>query len=76
MKKIEFTTARGTGYVEIPDDVTSIRVPEGICSNCGEPETLEHGAVGAYQGEPEDDSHKITLPGGEEDTEHLLPNIE
>lgn len=76
MKKIHFTTARGTGFVEIPDDVTSIKIPEGICSNCNETETLEHGAIGAYQEGPVDESHKITIPGGEEDTEHLLPNIE
>ncbi len=76
MKRIEFTTNRGTGFVEIPDDTISIRVPKGICENCEETETLEHGAVGVYQDEQADDDHKIVLPGGEEDTEHLLPNIQ
>lgn len=76
MKKIQFTTARGVGFVEIPDDVTSIKVPEEICSNCNETEPLTYDAgIAHHEDEPEND-HKITLPGGEEDTEHLFPNIE
>lgn len=75
MKRIEFTTNRGVGFVEIPDDVTSIKVPEGICSNCNETEPLEYDAGINVPAEQEND-HKITIPGGEEDTEHLLPNIQ
>jgi len=44
MKRIEFVTSRGTGYVEIPDDTTSIKIPKGICKNCDEDiEILTHG---------------------------------
>ena len=75
MKKIHFTTARGTGFVEIPDDVTSIRIPEGICENCGDHEPLTYDA-GINVPEEQNTDHKITLPGAEEDVEHLLPNIE
>ncbi len=43
MKKIEFVTSRGTGYVEIPDDTTSIKIPKGVCENCEEDiEILTH----------------------------------
>lgn len=76
MKRIEFTTSRGTGYVEVPDDVISIRVPEGVCSNCNETDPLTYDAgINTAEDKPEN-SHKITIPGGEEDTEHLLPNIQ
>jgi len=75
MKKIHFTTSRGVGFVEIPDDVTSIRVPEGICENCGEEPLTYDAGIAHHEDEP-DESHKITIPGGEEDTEHLLPNIQ
>ena len=46
MKRIEFVTSRGTGYVEIPDDVTSIKIPKGVCENCDEDiEILTHSVI-------------------------------
>ena len=76
MKRIHFTTSRGVGFVEIPDDVTSIKIPEGICTNCNETEPLTYDAGIAHHEDEPENSHKVTIPGGEEDTEHLLPNIE
>ncbi len=77
MKKIAFTTARGTGFVEIPDDVTSIKVPEGLCSNCNEVEPLTYDAgIAFHEDEPIDENHKITIPGEDEDNEDILmPNV-
>ena len=77
MKKIQFTTARGVGFVEIPDDVTSIKVPEEICSNCNETEPLTYDAGIAHHEDEPDESHKITIPEKAEDDEDILmPNIQ
>lgn len=77
MKRIEFTTNRGTGYVEIPDDVTSIKVPEGICSNCNETEPLTYDAGIAHHEDEPENSHRITIPDKAEDDEDILmPNIQ
>ncbi len=76
MKRIHFTTSRGVGFVEIPDDVTSIKIPEGICTNCNETEPLTYDAGIAHHEDEPDESHKITIPGGDKDDEVLLPNIE
>jgi len=73
MKKIHFTTARGVGYVEIPEDTTSIRIPEGICENCGE-EPLRYNEAEDNEEEGTDD-HRITIAGGDDDNEVLMPNI-
>jgi len=76
MKKIHFTTNNSVGYLELPDDVKSIKVPQGICVNCEETEPLEYD-TGINVPEEQGTDHQITIPGGgEEDGEHLLPNIE
>jgi len=75
MKRIEFTTNNSVGYLELPDDVKSIKVPSGICVNCEETEPLEYD-TGINVPAEQNTDHKITIPGGEDDGEHLLPNIQ
>jgi hypothetical protein len=60
MKKIHFTTSRGVGFVEIPDDTKSIKLPKGLCHNCNEEPLLP----------PDVEANETT----EEDDNKLLPN--
>ncbi len=92
MKKITFETNNSIGHIELPDDAKNIKLPQGACQDCDEPEPLTHEAIGIYEElddqlphgavpvseEEPDNDHRIAIPGGEEtDDEHLLlPNIE
>jgi len=84
MKRIEFTTNRGSGYVEIPDDTVSIKIPEGINKDT---EILTHGVFTNEQdtiktqkdGSVVTDSLMIPTQGveknDEDDLEKLIPNL-
>ena len=78
MKRIHFTTARGTGYVEIPDDTTSIKIPEGINKDT---EILTHGVftnqqdVMATTDDVVEDPAQGVEKNKDADLEKLIPNL-
>ena len=75
--RIEFTTARGTGYVEIPDDTVSIKIPEGINKDA---EILTHGVFTNQQdvmATTKDvvDPAKEKVVEDEDGLEKMIPNL-
>jgi hypothetical protein len=76
MKRIEFTTNNSVGYIELPDNVKSIKIPAGVTVQS---DTIEPLMPTQFPDEAEETTKPyipqagVPKPGEEEP---MLPNVE
>lgn len=78
--RIEFITSRGTGHIDLPNDVKSIKIPKGICQNCDEDiEILTHSVITNQQDGSAAtdvvDPAKEKVVEDEDGLEKMIPNL-